>query len=112
MSERRCPKCGSVYPDTGARFCPKDGSMLVEVQARKPAAASSSGGGTGVRTPLPPGKGGGLDRASTLLNQILDGRYEVLKKLGEGGVSYVYLARGSPTGEKGGIKVVSPRLAP
>jgi len=33
MSERRCPKCGSVYTDTGARFCPKDGSMLVEIQA-------------------------------------------------------------------------------
>jgi len=34
MSERRCPKCASVYGDT-ARFCPKDGTMLVEVQRRK-----------------------------------------------------------------------------
>ena len=114
MSERRCPKCGSVYTDTGARFCPKDGSMLVEVQSRKPAAPASSGGsggGTGVRTPLPPGKGGGLDRASTLSNQILDGRYEVLKKLGEGGMSYVYLAREISAGETVAIKVLSPRLA-
>ena len=67
MSERRCPKCGSVYTDTGARFCPKDGSMLVEIQARKPAAApspkASGESGTGARTPLPPGKAG-LDRAS------------------------------------------------
>src|SRR5258705_7029284 len=111
MSERRCPKCGSVYPDTGARFCPKDGSMLVEVQARKPAAGASSGGGTGGRTPLPPGKSAGLDRASTLSNEILDGRYEVLKKLGEGGMSYVYLAREISTGETVAIKVLSPRLA-
>lgn len=116
MSERRCPKCGSVYTDTAARFCPKDGSMLVEVQSRKPAApaapaSSGGGGGTGVRTPLPPGKGGGLDRASTLSNQILDGRYEVLKKLGEGGMSYVYLAREISTGETVAIKVLSPRLA-
>ncbi len=114
MSERRCPKCGSVYTDTGARFCPKDGSMLVEIQARKPAAPASpkasGGGGTGVRTPLPPGRGG-LDRASTLSNQILDARYQVLKKLGEGGMSYVYLAKEVSTGDTVAIKVLSPRLA-
>jgi serine/threonine protein kinase len=113
MSERRCPKCGSVYTDTGARFCPKDGSMLVEIQARKPAApppAPSSGSGTGVRTPLPPGKAG-LDRASTLSNQILDARYQVMKKLGEGGMSYVYLAKEVSSGETVAIKVLSPRLA-
>jgi serine/threonine-protein kinase len=111
MSERRCPKCGSVYTDTGARFCPKDGSMLVEIQARKPAApAPPSGSGTGVRTPLPPGKTG-LDRASSLSNQILDGRYQVMKKLGEGGMSYVYLAKEISSGETVAIKVLSPRLA-
>src|SRR5881392_363947 len=110
MSERRCPKCGSVYTDTGARFCPKDGSMLVEIQARKPAAPPSSGSGTGVRTPLPPGKAG-LDRASTLSNQILDARYQVLKKLGEGGMSYVYLAKEISSDAIVAIKVLSPRLA-
>src|SRR5256714_753329 len=112
MSERRCPKCGSVYTDTGARFCPKDGSMLVEIQAKKPAAAAapSSGSGTGVRTPLPPGKAG-LDRASSLSNQILDARYQVMKKLGEGGMSYVYLAKEISSGDTVAIKVLSPRLA-
>src|SRR5216110_2905420 len=110
MSERRCPKCGSVYSDTGARFCPKDGSMLVEIQAKKPPVAPSSGSGTGVRTPLPPGKSG-LDRASTLSNQILDARYQVMKKLGEGGMSYVYLAKEISSGLTVAIKVLSPRLA-
>jgi len=113
MSERRCPRCGSVYTDTGARFCPKDGSMLVEIQAKKPApppAPASSGSGTGVRTPLPPGKSG-LDRASSLSNQILDARYQVMKKLGEGGMSYVYLAKEISSGETVAIKVLSPRLA-
>ena len=106
MSERRCPKCGSVYTDT-ARFCPKDGTMLVEVQA-KPA---SSGSGTAVRQPPSSGKGLGLDRASTLSNQILDARYQVMKKLGEGGMSYVYLAKEISSGETVAIKVLSPRLA-
>ena len=113
MSERRCPKCGSVYTDTGARFCPKDGSMLVEIQAKKAPAAPappSSGSGTGVRTPLPPGKAG-LDRASSLSNQILDARYQVMKKLGEGGMSYVYLAKEISSGDTVAIKVLSPRLA-
>src|SRR5881392_4061018 len=110
MSERRCPKCGSVYTDTGARFCPKDGSMLVEIQARKPAAPAPSGSGTGVRTPLPPGKAG-LDRASSLSNQILDARYQVMKKLGEGGMSYVYLAKEISSDATVAIKVLSPRLA-
>jgi eukaryotic-like serine/threonine-protein kinase len=115
-AERRCPKCGSVYADTSARFCPKDGSMLVEVQSKRPAPPAAptvpaEGATTGVRTPLPPGKGTGLDRASTLSNQILDARYEVMKKLGEGGMSYVYLAREISSGDTVAIKVLSPRLA-
>jgi eukaryotic-like serine/threonine-protein kinase len=122
MSDRRCPKCKSVYSDA-ARFCPKDGSMLVEVQAApaassppsgpRPAAGpgSGGGGGTSVRTPATPPKGPALDRASTLSNQILDVRYEVLKKLGEGGMSYVYLAREIASGDEVAIKVLSPKLA-
>ena len=64
MSERRCPKCGSVYTDTGARFCPKDGSMLVEIQSKKtPAGATPpAGSGTGVRSPATPRQRPGLDR--------------------------------------------------
>src|SRR6266511_337254 len=104
MSERRCPKCGSVYTDT-ARFCPKDGTMLVEVQAKRPAGGSS--GSTAVRTPRPQN----LDRASSLSNQILDARYQVTKKLGEGGMSYVYLAKEISSGAVVAIKVLSPRLA-
>src|SRR5436190_22383309 len=110
MSERRCPKCGSVYSDTGARFCPKDGSMVVEIQANKRPAAAPSGSGMGVRPTLPPGKSG-LDRASSLSNQMLDARYQVMKKLGEGGMSYVYLAKEIDSGATVAIKVLSPRLA-
>ena len=109
MSERRCPKCGTVYPGN-PRFCPRDGSMLVEVQAR-PRPAGAANAGTGVRTPATPPKGPGLDRASSLSNQILDARYQVLRKLGEGGMSYVYLAKEVSSGEEVAVKVLSPRLA-
>jgi serine/threonine-protein kinase len=85
--------------------------MLVEIQARKAPVTAPSGGGTGVRTPLPPSRAPGLDRASTLSNQILDARYQVLKKLGEGGMSYVYLAKEISSDATVAIKVLSPRLA-
>src|SRR5881296_317733 len=110
MSERRCPKCGAVYPAT-ARFCPRDGNMLVEAQSKAPLATPSGGGATAVRTPPGPRRGPGLDRAATLSGQILDTRYQVTKKLGEGGMSYVYLAREVASGAEVAIKVLSPKLA-
>lgn len=113
MSERRCPKCGTVYTDT-ARFCPRDGTMLVDVQA-KPASPAhapvpvAAGSGPAARPPQQPRAG--LDRASAMSGQILDGRYQVQKKLGEGGMSYVYLARDVATAQDVAIKVLSPKLA-
>ena len=115
MSQRRCPKCKTVYSDA-ARFCPKDGSMLVDVQGSAtpaPAApkAPTSGSSTAVRTPAAKAATPVPDRASTLSNQMLDGRYQVTKKLGEGGMSYVYLAKELSSGTEVAIKVLSPRLA-
>jgi serine/threonine protein kinase len=52
-----------------------------------------------------------VDRAANLSGQLLDSRYQVLRKLGEGGMSYVYLATEVATGEEVAIKVLSPKLA-
>ncbi len=110
MNERRCPKCGTVYSDN-ARFCARDGNMLVEVQKKSSGSATppSGSGGTAVRTPNKAKPG--LDRAASLSGQVLDGRYQVQKKLGEGGMSYVYLAREVATASDVAIKVLSPKLA-
>jgi len=104
MSSRRCLKCGSVY-EGEARFCPKDGSPLVDVAARQ----SATAGSTSVRkaaTPTP-----AVDRAASLTDQTLDGRYQVTRKLGEGGMSYVYEAVEIGTDHSVAIKVMSPKLA-
>lgn len=110
MSQRRCPKCKTVYSDS-ARFCPKDGSMLVDVQGAPPTPKTPvSGSATAVRAP-PVKPAPSLERASSLSNQLLDARYQVMKKLGEGGMSYVYLAKEISSDQEVAIKVLSPKLA-
>lgn len=111
MSDRRCPRCGARYGG-GARFCSRDGSLLVEVQPTANASTTpppGTSGGTGVRTPPTPRQA--LDRAASLSGHVLDDRYQVMKKLGEGGMSFVYLAREVSTGLDVAIKVLSPKLA-
>src|SRR5438046_9652413 len=111
MNERRCPKSGTVYADS-ARVCPRDGNMLVEVQPKpvtpRPPSGSPSTGGTAVRTP--PHAKPGLDRASSLLGEVLDSRYQVRNKLGEGGMSFVYLVRDVSTGEAVATMVLCPSV--
>ena len=110
MSERRCPKCGTVYADN-ARFCARDGNMLVEVQKKSSASGAPPSGSSGTAVRTPNKAKPGLDRAASLSGHVLDGRYQVQKKLGEGGMSYVYLAREVATASDVAIKVLSPKLA-
>jgi len=105
LSSRRCPRCGATF-EAPARFCQNDGSPLIDVQSP---AGPPAGSRTEVRKPATPSRG--TDRASTLTGQVLDGRYQVLKKLGEGGMSYVYLARETATNDTVAIKVLSPKLS-
>jgi serine/threonine protein kinase len=99
MSERRCPKCGTVYSGD-ARFCAKDGSPLLDV-----AVAGKSG--TTIRKAYKPAA---PDRF-TLTSQRIDNRYEVVQRLGEGGMSYVYEAKDLTRGETIAIKILSPKLS-
>lgn len=51
-----------------------------------------------------------MSGAGALVGQVLEGRYRVLRKLGEGGMSYVYEASDVTTGQSVAIKVLIPRL--
>jgi eukaryotic-like serine/threonine-protein kinase len=76
-----CPQCGTEY-ELDQRFCPKDGSTL-----------KTQGGQTG-----------------DLVGSIIADRYNVLKKLGEGGMGTVYLAEHVKMGRKSALKVMNPGM--
>ena len=105
---RRCPRCKTVY-EGDARFCPQDGGPLVEVSDGRGSPAIGRASRTaarkiGLKASAP------LDRAGSLSNQVLDHRYRVGRKLGEGGMSFVYVATDMHSGESLAIKVLSPKL--
>ena len=115
----RCPACGTTYP-ADARFCPRDGSRLV---SRAPIVGPPSGRGAGAsekapsNTPPRPTEAPARTMRKTpltpanLVGQTLEGRYRMIRKVGEGGMSFVYLATDVATQERFAIKVLSPSLS-
>jgi serine/threonine protein kinase len=59
------------------------------------------------RAPVPPTP----DILTTLSGQVLDGRYGITTRLGEGGMSYVYKAEEIETGRIVALKILLPRLS-
>ena len=102
MTTRRCPLCQSVYQPP-ARFCVRDGTLLVEEEAR---AATPARLPDAVPEPAHPF----VDPLSTLTGKVLDRRYKVGRRLGEGGMSYVYQAEDIESGRSVAVKILIPRL--
>ena len=106
---RRCPKCKTVYAGE-ARFCPKDGSPLVDVAGTGGRPLGAPAPKTEVRK-LVKSEGPSMSRAGQLTDQVLDRRYQIRRKLGEGGMAYVYEAQDMSTGDTVAVKVLSPKLS-
>jgi serine/threonine protein kinase len=114
----RCPACGTMYPDD-ARFCTRDGSRLLSPSgspALTPPVGSDaqSGAVTSTTRATAPTTRGDTEAPLThfnLVGKTLQGRYEIVKKVGEGGMSFVYLANDVATREKYAIKVLSAALS-
>ena len=98
----RCPTCGTTYP-SDAKYCTRDGSRLVTMLAPsgEPLGRIAERGKV-LEEPV---------AHSNLVGQRLEGRYEIVKKIGEGGMSFVYLARDVATGAHSAIKVLSASLS-
>ena len=116
----RCPACGTTYP-AEAKFCPRDGSRLVSRSILSPpsrpaqpaASEPPAGANTPSRATEPPARtmrNTPLTPAN-LVGKVLEGRYRMIKKVGEGGMSFVYLAHDVATEERYAIKVLSPALS-
>jgi len=123
----RCPKCGTPYPGD-AKFCTKDGSKLVGAAA--PAAAGvpapSAAAPAAAKVAAPAAAAAGAPRTtaaagrgepkpglshSSLVGQTLDKRYKIERKLGEGGMSFVYLGTDITDNKQFAIKVLSEALS-
>jgi eukaryotic-like serine/threonine-protein kinase len=100
----RCPSCGAQYGDE-ARFCTKDGTRL--------ATAADAVRITSARTAEAPSAAAPQKVTShaNMTGQVLDRRYNIVKKVGEGGMSYVYLAHDVSANTRYAIKILSPALA-
>lgn len=92
----RCPTCGATYGDD-ARFCTRDGSRLLPHAGPAPADASRAARARAAQ--------------ADLIGQVLDERYRIERKVGEGGMSFVYLAVDVATQERFAIKVLSAALS-
>ena len=107
----RCPTCGTIYADD-AKFCTKDGGRLLpHGGGAMPVAPSAEPRPTTPRLNATPGPSKPVINHSNMAGQVLDGRYAIVKKVGEGGMSYVYLAHDVSTNERYAIKILSPALS-
>ena len=102
----RCPTCGTIYSDD-SRFCAKDGGRLAPTEATAARVTEARAGDA--KTPTPAKKG--ATSHANMAGQVLDRRYAIVKKVGEGGMSYVYLAHDVASQERYAIKILSPALA-
>ncbi len=81
--ERYCPTCGGSF-GADLTACPKDGASLVLLAG---------------------------ENTTSLEGRVIEDRFQIADKLGEGGMGAVYRARQLSVDRQVALKVVSPRLA-
>ncbi len=106
----RCPSCGTIYADD-AKFCTTDGGRLLPHGPGAAPMAAPDPRSTTPRLNTSPAGTKPVINHSNMAGQVLDGRYAIVKKVGEGGMSFVYLAHDVSTNVRYAIKILSPALS-
>ncbi len=95
----RCPRCGATYDDDDARYCVSDGTRLMETQRLSPQPGR-----------IPTAIDARKDELGGIVGRTLGGRYRIVKKVGEGGMSLVYLANDTMSRARVAVKILSAQL--
>jgi serine/threonine protein kinase len=113
----KCPACAAVYTDD-AKFCTKCGTRLGIPTITPPPGAPvrsapvpASARTTAARGATPPPHTRSTLNHANMVGQVLEGRYRIVKKLGEGGMSFVYLGHDVAADVRYAIKILSPALS-
>ncbi len=106
----RCPACGTTFDD-GTRFCPKDGARLVSRDTGTGPSARRTEPRSVAATDADAPEDQRLPLHIALIGKTLDNRYRIARKIGEGGMSFVYLADDLSGEAPVAIKILSPALA-
>jgi serine/threonine-protein kinase len=106
----RCPTCGAAYPPE-ARFCPRDGARLLDTSASGATPAATGAATAGLTSAVARREAAPASAPELKGGARVDGRYDVEHKLGEGGMSSVYLVRDVATGVRYAMKVLHRSLS-
>jgi serine/threonine protein kinase len=84
---------------------------VADPPSKKSTTPAHPSGATSIRQVLKPKAAAGATTGHSLSNQVLDARYYIRRRLGEGGMSYVYEAEEIGSGESVAVKILSPKLS-
>ena len=96
---KRCPKCQAEYTDDDA-FCGNDGEPLVVVEQIKKTQETIKETAPSAATQTA--------EIDPLIGILMDGKYELERRLGSGGMGTVYVARDKTTDEQVAVKILNP----
>jgi serine/threonine-protein kinase len=112
-----CALCHTDYPDE-VKVCPRDGTALATSpgaaaparEAFAPTLPTPAGGAAAEAAASPAEARPAEDGFDPLVGSVLAGRYEVKRRIGEGGMGAVYEARHTLIGKRVAVKVLLEKL--